>query len=111
MTLVDDTADVGFSGDVVVRVRDITKSFGGIRAVDDVSFDIRAGEILGVIGPNGCGKTTLFNCSWANTPGRRQRRAARPGRQPLAAASSSQGRLARTFSCCRCSSRCRCATT
>ena len=48
--------------DVVVRVTNITKSFGGIRAVDDVSFDIREGEILGVIGPNGCGKTTLFNC-------------------------------------------------
>ena len=40
----------------------ITKSFGGIKAVDDVSFEIREGEILGVIGPNGCGKTTLFNC-------------------------------------------------
>ena len=46
----------------VVQVRNITKSFGGIRAVDDVSFDVRQGEILGVIGPNGCGKTTLFNC-------------------------------------------------
>ena len=46
----------------VVRVRNITKSFGGIRAVDDVSFDLRQGEILGFIGPNGCGKTTLFNC-------------------------------------------------
>ncbi len=47
---------------MVVRVRNITKSFGGIKAVDDVSFDLRKGEILGVIGPNGCGKTTLFNC-------------------------------------------------
>ena len=46
----------------VVRVRNVTKSFGGIRAVDDVSFDLRQGEILGFIGPNGCGKTTLFNC-------------------------------------------------
>jgi branched-chain amino acid transport system ATP-binding protein len=49
-------------GEIVVRVRNVTKSFGGIKAVDDVSFDIHAGEILGVIGPNGCGKTTLFNC-------------------------------------------------
>ena len=48
--------------ETVVQVRNITKSFGGIRAVDDVSFDVRQGEILGVIGPNGCGKTTLFNC-------------------------------------------------
>ena len=43
--------------ETVVQVRNITKSFGGIRAVDDVSFDVRQGEILGVIGPNGCGKT------------------------------------------------------
>jgi branched-chain amino acid transport system ATP-binding protein len=53
-------ADV--ADNTVVRVRNVTKSFGGIRAVDDVSFDVRCGEILGVIGPNGCGKTTLFNC-------------------------------------------------
>ena len=45
-----------------LSVRNITKSFGGIRAVDNVSFDLHKGEILGVIGPNGCGKTTLFNC-------------------------------------------------
>jgi len=46
----------------VVRVAGLSKSFGGIKAVDDVSFDVHDGEILGVIGPNGCGKTTLFNC-------------------------------------------------
>jgi branched-chain amino acid transport system ATP-binding protein len=50
------------SGDAVVRVSNVHKSFGGIKAVDDVSFEVRDGEILGVIGPNGCGKTTLFNC-------------------------------------------------
>lgn len=50
------------TGADAVRVRNISKSFGGIKAVDDVSFEIRDGEILGVIGPNGCGKTTLFNC-------------------------------------------------
>jgi branched-chain amino acid transport system ATP-binding protein len=48
--------------EVVIEVRNISKSFGGIRAVHDVSFEVRRGEILGVIGPNGCGKTTLFNC-------------------------------------------------
>ena len=46
----------------LVQVRDITKRFGGITAVDRVSFDVHPGEILGVIGPNGCGKSTLFNC-------------------------------------------------
>ena len=46
----------------MVRVTDVHKSFGGIKAVDDASFEVRDGEILGVIGPNGCGKTTLFNC-------------------------------------------------
>ncbi len=56
------TVDAPTETGVVVRVQGITKSFGGIRAVDDVSFDIHEGEILGVIGPNGCGKTTLFNC-------------------------------------------------
>jgi branched-chain amino acid transport system ATP-binding protein len=50
------------TGAEVVRVRNVSKSFGGIRAIDDVSFEIHDGEILGVIGPNGCGKTTLFNC-------------------------------------------------
>ena len=49
------------TGDVVLEVRNLSRAFGGLKAVQDVSFKLRQNEILGIIGPNGAGKTTLFN--------------------------------------------------
>jgi branched-chain amino acid transport system ATP-binding protein len=45
----------------LLQVRNVSRSFGATRAVDDVSFDAQPGELLGLIGPNGAGKSTLFN--------------------------------------------------
>ena len=45
----------------LLRVENLSRSFGGLRAVSQVSFAVASGEILGIIGPNGAGKTTLFN--------------------------------------------------
>ena len=49
------------SGSPLLKVRDLSKSFGGVQALSKVSFDLSEGELLGVIGPNGSGKTTLVN--------------------------------------------------
>ncbi|MGD2125652.1 MAG: ABC transporter ATP-binding protein [Desulfobacteraceae bacterium] len=46
----------------MLRVKELTKAFGGILALNQVSFHVNEGEILGIIGPNGSGKTTLINC-------------------------------------------------
>jgi ABC-type branched-subunit amino acid transport system ATPase component/ABC-type branched-subunit amino acid transport system permease subunit len=49
------------AGKVLLSVKGLSKSFGGLKAVQNVGFDVREGMILGIIGPNGAGKTTLFN--------------------------------------------------
>lgn len=46
----------------ILQVQEVTKTFGGIIALNRVSFDVGQGEILGIIGPNGSGKTTVVNC-------------------------------------------------
>jgi len=48
--------------DILLRVEHLTMRFGGLVAVDDLSFEARAGNITALIGPNGAGKTTVFNC-------------------------------------------------
>jgi branched-chain amino acid transport system ATP-binding protein len=52
---------MGKMTDTAIEAREVSKFFGGIQAVKDISFRLYNGEILGLIGPNGAGKTTLFN--------------------------------------------------
>ena len=46
----------------MLTVTNLTKRFGGFTALNEASFEVNEGEILGLIGPNGSGKTTAFNC-------------------------------------------------
>lgn len=49
------------NGKAILEVKNLTRLFGGLRAVDDLTFSVKPGEIFGIIGPNGAGKTTTFN--------------------------------------------------
>ena len=49
------------SSDLVIDVRNVSKRFGGLTAVNNCSLSVRRGSVTGLIGPNGAGKSTLFN--------------------------------------------------
>ena len=54
--------EVTLDENILLSVRGLKMYFGGLKAVDDLTFDVKKGEIFGLIGPNGAGKTTVFNC-------------------------------------------------
>jgi branched-chain amino acid transport system ATP-binding protein len=61
MTAIETRAQPRTSGGAILGVHGLVKSFGGLKAINDVSFEAAAGEVTAMIGPNGAGKTTVFN--------------------------------------------------
>ena len=59
MTAIDPQAELSES--TILSVRGLVKSFGGLKAINDISFDAKAHQVTALIGPNGAGKTTVFN--------------------------------------------------
>jgi branched-chain amino acid transport system ATP-binding protein len=62
MTTAPENAPTTIADDIIVAIEDLSLSFGGVRALVDVTLNQARGELLSVIGPNGAGKTCLFNC-------------------------------------------------
>ena len=68
----------------VLETSGLTRNFGGVAAVADLSFSVEEGTVLGVIGPNGAGKSTLINLITGHLDGREVARGAHlPGRQAV----------------------------
>jgi len=88
-------------GDALLEIQRVTKRFGGVVALSEVSLAVRKGEIVGLIGPNGAGKTTLFNCVTAVLrPEQGEILFGRDSREPLVGLASHQVvecGIARTF--------------
>jgi branched-chain amino acid transport system permease protein len=85
-------------GELLLDVHKVRKEFGGLVAVNDVSFQIRAGDIVGLIGPNGAGKSTTFNLiTGVLLADRRPRALPRPGDRGLPSREIARRGMARTF--------------
>ena len=67
--MADDTTSLAgvVTSEAVLQAREVRKDYGGLRAVADVSFEVAAGEVLGIAGPHGAGKTTLFDVITGHT--------------------------------------------
>jgi branched-chain amino acid transport system ATP-binding protein len=86
------------AGEVLLAIENVSLSFGGIKAINDVSFDIRKGEIRAIIGPNGAGKTSMLNViNGFYTPQQGRIRFKGQTRSRMRPYDAARGGIARTF--------------
>jgi branched-chain amino acid transport system ATP-binding protein len=86
------------AGEVLLAIENVSLSFGGIKAINDVSFDIRKGEIRAIIGPNGAGKTSMLNViNGFYTPQQGRIRFKGQTRSKMRPYDAARGGIARTF--------------